>query len=322
MGKLLRGEWQDEEHLAKANEKGEFVRAETKFRGTLSADGSSGFPAQAGRYHLYVSLACPWAHRTLITRQLKRLEDAVTVSVVHPHMGDFGWEFREFAGSSPDPIFGAHFLHEVYTHAVSDYTGRVTVPVLWDRQQATIVCNESRLIMRMFDHELDALGDASVDLCPREQQPAVDAEIDALYGPVNNGVYRAGFATTQRAYESAVRALFSALDSYEARLTKQRYLLGARLTEADICLFTTLLRFDPVYHYHFKCNIRRLADYPALSGYVRDIYQTPGVAAVCNLEHIKHHYFTSHPHINPNRIIPLGPELDLLAAHGRELLSH
>jgi putative glutathione S-transferase len=319
MGKLIHGQWQDERQWA--NDKGVFERTETKFRGAVSADGSSGFPAQAGRYHLYVSLACPWAHRTLIARQLKQLEQAISVSVVHPHMGDFGWEFQEFPGSSPDPLFNARFLHEIYTRANSDYTGRVTVPVLWDREQATIVCNESRLILRMLDHEFDAFGDASVDLCPREQRAAIDAEIDAMYSPVNNGVYRAGFATKQQVYEAAVRELFSALDSYEARLSKQRYLLGARLTEADICLFTTLLRFDPVYHFHFKCNLRRLADYPALSGYVRDIYQTPGVAAVCNLEHIKHHYFTSHPSINPNRIIPLGPELNLLAEHERERLS-
>jgi putative glutathione S-transferase len=318
MGKLYRGQWQDERQFA--NEKGDFVRDETKFRGVVTADGSSGFPAVAGRYHLYVSLACPWAHRTLLTRQLKRLEEVISVSVVHPHMGEFGWEFGVFPGSSPDTIHNARYLHEIYTHAKSDYTGRVTVPVLWDKHQGTIVCNESRLIMRMLDHEFDALSDAKVDLCPSAQQSAIDGEIDALYGPVNNGVYRAGFATAQGSYERAVRELFSALDSYEMRLGKQRYLLGAALTEADICFFTTLLRFDPVYHYHFKCNLKRIADYPALFGYVRDIYQTEGVAAVCNLEHIKHHYFTSHPNVNPTRIIPLGPVQDLNAPHARDQL--
>ncbi|MEO8906084.1 MAG: glutathione S-transferase family protein [Polyangiaceae bacterium] len=319
MGRLLQGQWQNEAHFA--NDKGAFVRAETKFRNTVTADGSSGFAAEAGRYHLYVSLACPWAHRTLIARQLKRLDAAISVSIVHPHMAEFGWEFAAFPGSSSDPIHNARYLHEVYTHADSNYTGRVTVPVLWDRKQSTIVCNESRLVLRMLDHEFDALGDARVDLCPSSQQVAIDREIDALYGPVNNGVYRAGFATKQSTYEDAARELFAALDAYEARLTTQRFLLGATLTEADICFFTTLLRFDPVYHYHFKCNLRRIEDYPALSGYLRDIYQTPGVAQTCNLEHIKHHYFTSHPSVNPNRIIPLGPEVDLLRAHGREALG-
>jgi putative glutathione S-transferase len=290
MGKLVDGKWSNEWY--KASAKGDFVRDETQFRNTLSADGASGFEAEAGRYHLYVSLACPWAHRTLIARELKGLHDAIGVSVVHPHMGEQGWEFGEFPGATPDLLHGAKYLYEIYTRAKSDYSGRVTVPVLWDRN-------------------------GSADLCPRELTAAVDAEIDALYAPVNNGVYRAGFAVQQSAYESATRELFSALDGYEARLEKQRYLLGSALTEADICLFTTLLRFDPVYHYHFKCNLRRIADYPALSGYVRDIYQTPGVAETCNFEHIKHHYFTSHPTINPNKIIPLGPVLDLLAPHGR-----
>ena len=319
MGKLIDGKWSTEWYQASA--KGDFIRDETKFRNTITAGGSSGFPAEAGRYHLYVSLACPWAHRTLIARQLKGLQNAITVSVVHPHMGELGWEFAEFPGATPDTLHGARYLSEVYTRAKSDYTGRVTVPVLWDRQTDTIVNNESRQIVRMLDHEFDALGDASVDLCPREQTAAVDAEIDALYQPVNNGVYRAGFAVKQSAYETAVRELFTALDGYEARLEKQRYLLGASLTEADICLFTTLLRFDPVYHYHFKCNLQSIADYPALSGYLRDIYQTPGVAEVCDLVHIKHHYFTSHPTINPNQIIPVGPKFDLLAPQQRAALA-
>jgi glutathionyl-hydroquinone reductase len=315
MGKLVDGKWSNEWY--KSSAKGDFVRDETQFRSTISADGSSGFQAEAGRYHLYVSLACPWAHRTLLARALKGLREAISVSVVHPHMGEQGWEFGEFLGATPDLLHGAKFLHEIYTRAKSDYSGRVTVPVLWDCKTETIVNNESRQILRMLDHELGAFGNGSAELCPPELTAAVDAEIDALYTPVNNGVYRAGFAVTQSAYESATRELFSALDAYEARLEKQRYLLGSALTEADICLFTTLLRFDPVYHYHFKCNLRRIADYPALSGYVRDIYQTPGVSETCNFEHIKHHYFTSHPTINPNKIIPLGPVIDLLAPHGR-----
>ena len=319
MGKLIDGKWTTQALVA--TDKGHFVREDTKFRGTVRADGSSGFPAASGRYHLYVSFACPWAHRTLIARRLKQLEQVISVSVVHPHMGDDGWEFGDFPGSTPDPIHGARYLHEVYTRAVPDYTGRVTVPVLWDKEQQSIVCNESRLMMRMLDREFGAFGGASPDLCPPELEAAIDREIDALYSPVNNGVYRAGFAVKQSAYESALHELFAALDGYEARLSQQRFLLGNRLTEADICFFTTLLRFDPVYHYHFKCNLRRLSDYPALFGYLRDIYQTPGVSETCNLEHIKHHYYTSHPNINPNRIVPVGPVVDLNAPHEREQLS-
>jgi len=319
MGKLIDGHWTSEWY--QADDKGHFIREETKFRGKLSADGSSGFRAEAGRYHLYVSLACPWAHRTLIARRLKRLEAAISISVVHPHMGENGWQFSDYPGSTADAVHGARYLHEVYTRARADYTGRATVPILWDKQQQTIVCNESRLILRMLDRELNAFGDPSVQLCPPELEAAVDREIDALYRPVNNGVYRAGFAVTQPAYESAVRELFSALDGYETRLEKQRFLLGAQLTEADICFFTTLLRFDPVYHYHFKCNLKRLSDYPALWGYLKDIYQTPGVAETCNFDHIKRHYFTSHPHINPNQIIPAGPEQDLLAPQQRSALG-
>jgi len=318
MGKLIAGTWTDQS--IPTNDKGHFVREDTTFKGSVTADGSSGFRAESGRYHLYVSLACPWAHRTLVARALKGLEQAIGISVVHPHMGDNGWEFAEFPGATPDTLHGARYLHEIYTRAEPDYTGRVTVPVLWDKQTGTIVCNESRLILRMLAREFEAFSQNPVDLCPPELTSAVDAEIDALYRPVNNGVYRAGFAVKQSAYESALRELFTALDGYEARLGKQRYLLGARLTEADICLFTTLLRFDPVYHYHFKCNLSRLRDYPALDGFLRDLYQTPGVAGTCNLEHVKHHYYTSHPTINPNRIVPLGPKLDLLEPHGRDVI--
>ncbi len=319
MGKLIDGQWSNDWY--KPDDKGHFVREETKFRGTVSADGSSGFPAEAGRYHLYVSFACPWAHRTLVARALKRLESAISVSVVHPHMGDNGWEFGEFPGADTQGLHGARYLYEVYTRAKSDYSGRVTVPVLWDRHTETIVCNESRLILRMLSREFEAFAGTSRELCPADQKSAIDSEIDALYGPVNNGVYRAGFAVKQAAYEGAVRELFSALDGYEARLSKQRFLLGPQLTEADICFFTTLLRFDPVYHYHFKCNLRRLSDYPALFGYLRDLYQTPGVAETCHLDHIKQHYFTSHPQVNPTRIVPVGPVLDFSAKHDRERLG-
>ena len=319
MGKLIDGKWSNE--WIQSTPKGDFVREETKFRAHLSTDGSTAFPAEPDRYHLYVSLACPWAHRTLIARELKGLTDAITVSVVHPHMGENGWEFGEFPGSTPDALFGSQYLHEIYTRAKRDYTGRVTVPVLWDKHTGTIVNNESRQILRMFDHEFGAVAKNRRDLCPAALTQAIDAEIDALYAPINNGVYRAGFALKQGAYEQAVKELFDALSSYEARLERQRFLLGAELTEADICFFTTLLRFDPVYHYHFKCNLKRITDYPALSGYLRDIYQTPGVADVCSIEHIKHHYFTSHPTINPNKIIPLGPPLDLNAPHRRATLG-
>jgi putative glutathione S-transferase len=319
MGKLIDGKWTTEWYGT--DDKGHFIREDTVFRDRVTRDGSSGYRAEPERYHLYVSLACPWAHRTLITRQLKRLQKVISVSVVHPHMGESGWEFREFPHSTPDTVNGARYLHEIYTKANPNYTGRVTVPVLWDKQRETIVCNESRLIMRMLDHEFDAFAEANVDLCPAELQEEIDREIDALYRPVNNGVYRAGFATRQSSYEEAVRELFAALGRYEARLSTQRYLFGTRLTEADICLFTTAFRFDPVYYGHFKCNLRHLRDHSALWGFVRDIYQLPGLSETCSLAQIKHHYFTSHPSINPNGIIALGPEIDLLEPPAREHLG-
>lgn len=319
MGKLVEGVWTNEWYTA--DERGHFVRDETRFHNTVMANGSNGFAAEPKRYHLYVSLACPWAHRTLLGRRLKRLESAISISIVHPHMGENGWELRDYPGSIPDTVNGAKYLYEIYTKAKKDYTGRVTVPVLWDKQQETIVCNDSRMILRMLTREFEEFADRSHDLCPRDLETAIDAEIDALYGPVNNGVYRAGFATKQSAYEEAVRELFAALDSYEDRLRRQRYLLGSRFTEADICLFTTLLRFDPVYYFHFKCNVRRVLDYPALFAYLRDIYQMPGVAELCNFDHIKRHYFTSHPRVNPNGIVPLGPLVDLMAPHQRGRLA-
>lgn len=319
MGKLVDGVWVNEWYGS--DESGHFVRDETRFHNSVLADGSNGFRAQSGRYHLYVSLACPWAHRVLLGRRLKRLEGAISLSVVHPHMGERGWEFRAYPGSVPDTVNGCNYLYEVYLKAKRDYTGRVTVPVLWDKEQDTIVCNDSRMILRMLSREFEAFGDRQRDLCPRDLEEAIDREIDAMYRPVNDGVYRAGFASKQAAHEQAVRALFAALDEYEERLGRQRFLLGARFTEADICLFTTLLRFDPVYHYHFKCNLRRLVDYPALFGYLRDIYQMPGVAELCNFDHIKQHYYTSHPHLNPSGLVPLGPSIDLMAPHQRARLA-
>jgi glutathionyl-hydroquinone reductase len=319
MGKLVDGIWINEWYGSDA--RGHFVRDETRFHNTVMASGESGFSAEAGRYHLYVSLACPWAHRALIGRRLKRLESAISLSIVHPHMGENGWELRPYPGCLPDTVNGAKFLHEVYTKAKKDYTGRVTVPVLWDKQSGTIVCNDSRMILRMLSREFERFADRSKDLCPPELEAAIDREIDALYGPVNNGVYRAGFATTQEAHEEAVRELFAALDRYEDRLRRQRYLLGTRFTEADICFFTTLLRFDPVYHFHFKCNLRRILDYPALFAYLRDIYQLPGIAELCNFDHIKRHYYTSHPHLNPTGIIPVGPVIDLMSPHQRARLA-
>jgi putative glutathione S-transferase len=296
---------------------GRFKRAPTRFRGRLSAEPDAEHPAVAGRYHLYVSHACPWAHRVLIARALYGLEDAISVTSVDPYMGEDGWVFRD---SDPDPL-GRRLLREVYAAADPQFTGRVTVPVLWDRERGTIVNNESRELLRMFGTTLRALGRGTVDLCPEALRPRIDATIDANYGPINDGVYRSGFARSQAAYEAAVTALFEALDAQEAVLSRSRYLLGDALTEADICLFTTLLRFDPVYHGHFKCNLRRIVDYPNLSGYLRDVYQQPGVAGTCRIDDIKQHYYRSHDKVNPSGVVPLGPVLTLDAPHDRARLG-
>lgn len=309
MGKLIDGKWTTERYAADAT--GRFVRDASTFRDRVTADGSSGFAAEAGRYHLYVSLACPWAHRALILRKLKGLEHAISVSGADPFMGDDGWTLPD------DPVNGAKFLRDVYLQAKPDCTSRVTVPVLWDKQTGSLVNNESREIVRMFDHEFSAVARNQVDYCPPELSAEVDRAIDKLYAPVNNGVYSAGFARTQVAYDEAVRELFAALDDYERCLSKQRYLCGARLTEADLCFFSTLVRFDPVYHYHFKCNLRRVRDYPNLWNYVKDIYQTPGVAETVDVEHAKQHYFRSHESVNPTRIVPLGPLIDYSEPHDR-----
>lgn len=326
MGLLVNGKWVDEWYDTKSTG-GNFIRTNAQFRDWITADGSpgpgggEGFPAEAGRYHLYVSLACPWAHRTLIFRALKGLEDVIGVSIVNPYMGDHGWTFDESPGVVPDPVGGARYLYEVYLRAASDYSGRVTVPILWDLQRDTIVSNESAEIIRMLNSSFDRLGAAEGDYSPAPLLRQID-EINArVYDAVNNGVYKAGFATSQRVYENAVTVLFNCLDDLEDRLARQRYLVGDRITEADWRVFTTLLRFDPVYHGHFKCNLRRLVDYPNLWDFTRELYQWPGVAATVNMRHIKEHYYRSHPTINPNGIVPAGPLLDFEQPHGRGLAA-
>jgi len=326
MGLLIHGEWQDQWYDTAAHQ-GHFVRSAAQFRNWVTADGSpgpsgrGGFRAEPGRYHLYVSLACPWANRTLIFRHLKGLEELIGLSVVHWHMADHGWTFGEDDGVIPDPFFGAQYLHQIYTAANPEYSGRVTVPVLWDRQERTIVSNESSEIIRMFNSAFDEVGALPGDYYPAELRHRID-EINArIYDCVNNGVYKAGFATSQEAYEEAVVPLFETLDWLEHRLANHRYLFGDRLTEADWRLFTTLIRFDPVYVGHFKCNIRRLVDYPNLWAYTRDLYQHEGVADTIDMHHIKHHYYVSHDMINPTGVVPVGPQLDLWAPHGREALG-
>jgi putative glutathione S-transferase len=317
MGLLINGEWHDRWYDTKKTG-GRFQREDSIFRNQVTADGSSGFRAEPGRYHLYVSLACPWASRTLIFRKLKRLEDVISLSVVHWHMGEHGWEFREGPGCTRDHVHGARFLHEVYTKAKSDYTGRVTVPVLWDKKENTIVNNESAEIIRMLNCEFDDWGDDSLDLYPEALRGEIDAVNNTVYHNVNNGVYKAGFATSQEAYEEAFDTLFATLDDLEARLSRRRYLAGDRITEADWRLFTTLVRFDPVYHGHFKCNKRRLIDYSNLWDYTRELYQVPGVAETVNFQHIKSHYYGSHRSINPTGIVPKGPDIAFTAPHRRE----
>ncbi len=316
MGRLIDGQWTSDE--LKTDGHGRFLREATLFRGKVSRDGSSGFQAAAGRYHLYVSYACPWAHRTLILRELKGLTRAISLSVTEPVLSDTGWCFSE---RYPDELNGASHLMHVYLKANPRYTGRVTVPVLWDRRERTIVSNESREIVRMLDCEFTDVAEDAVNLCPAELKSEIDALIDAMYAPVNDGVYRSGFSKTQEAYEEAVRTLFEALDGFDERLRHQRYLCGSTLSEADVCLYTTLVRFDPVYHYHFKCNLRRIADYPHLGPYLRDLYRLPAFRETTHFDHIKQHYYRSHPALNPSGIVPKGPPIDLGAPHGRERLG-
>jgi putative glutathione S-transferase len=317
MGLLVDGVWQDKWYDTKSSG-GRFKRQDSSFRNWITADGSSGFPAEAGRYRLYVSLACPWAHRTLIFRKLKGLEKMIPVTVVHWHMGSQGWEFREEDGADAEPNYGFQRLYELYQKADPNYTGRVTVPVLWDEKEETIVSNESAEIIRMLNSAFDGIGAKPGDYYPEALREEIDAINAKVYSKVNNGVYKAGFATTQEAYEEAVTDLFEALDKLEERLSGQRYLAGDRITEADWRLFTTLVRFDPVYVGHFKCNIRRLVDYPNLWAYTRELYQQPGIAETVNLEHIKKHYYVSHKSINPTGVVPKGPDIDFLEDAKRE----
>lgn len=313
MGLLVDGVWKDQWYDTAKD--GRFKRSESAFRSWVTADGSAGptgqagFKAESGRYHLYVSLACPWAHRALIFRQLKGLAEHISVSVVHPHMLENGWEFgADFDAATGDALFGSDYLYQLYARAQQDYSGRVTVPVLWDKQQNTIVSNESAEIIRMFNSAFNALTGNTQDFYPTALQADIDAVNEVVYHTVNNGAYKAGFATTQEAYEAGVKPLFETLDQLEERLKSSGpYLLGNRQTEADWRLFTTLYRFDPVYVGHFKCNLKRIADYPALSAYVQRLLDTPGVKATCHLGHIKQHYYYSHTTINPHRIVPLGP---------------
>ena len=319
MGMLVKGVWRDLGYDTKA---GEFLRNESVFRERVTADGSSGFRAEPGRYHLYVSLACPWAHRSLILRTLKGLEKPISVSIVDPYMGPDGWAFSDRPGCTRNAINGATLLREVYLKARPDYTGRVTVPMLWDLKTGTIVNNESAEIIRMLNREFDAFVSRHLpDLYPDSLRPEIDRWNALIYPAVNNGVYRAGFATTQEKYETAVHDLFETLNIIEEHLGRHRYLCGNQLTEADWRLFTTLVRFDAVYYGHFKCNLRRLSDFQNLWDYARELYQIPGIAATVDMWHIKEHYYRSHARINPTGIVPVGPKVDFAAPHGREALG-
>lgn len=317
MGLLVDGKWQDKWYDTSKNG-GKFERQASKFRDNISNDEDAKYPVESGRYHLYVSLACPWAHRALIFRKLKGLEEHIDVSVVHPEMLDNGWEFKEYPGSTGDKLYGFDYAHQIYTKAKPEITTRVTVPILWDKQTETIVNNESAEIIRIFNSGFNTLTSNDDDYYPKALRQEIDDINEMVYHDINNGVYKAGFATTQKAYEEAVNALFHALDIVDERLSKQRYLVGSNITEADWRLFTTLIRFDAVYHGHFKCNKKQIADYPNIYGYMKELYQVPGVAETVNFDHIKRHYYFSHTMINPTQIIPVGPEQDLMSAHGRE----
>ncbi len=325
MGQLVEGIWQDTWYDTKSTG-GHFKRIASQFRNWITVDGSpgeqgrGGFAAEKDRYHLYVSLACPWAHRTLVMHTLKGLESLIPVSVVHPLMLDRGWTFAtDFPNATGDELYQLNYAYEIYLRAQQDYTGRVTVPILWDKQQQTIVSNESADILRIFNNAFDAQGARAGDYYPEALRAAIDDVNEWVYPQINNGVYKAGFATSQEAYDEAVEGVFNALDRAEAILDKQRYLTGNTLTEADIRLWTTLIRFDPVYVTHFKCDRRRISDYPNLFAFLRDIYQMPGIAQTVDMAHIRHHYYRSHATINPHAIISTGPVQDLDAPHGRDV---
>ncbi|MFC3394305.1 glutathione S-transferase family protein [Brenneria rubrifaciens] len=324
MGQLVDGVWHDTWYETKSTG-GHFKRSESHFRNWITPDGqpgitgNGGFQAMSDRYHLYVSLACPWAHRTLLMRQLKGLETRIPISVVHPLMLDHGWTFGiDFPDTTGDSLYQHEFLYQLYLHAKPDYSGRVTVPVLWDTAQHTIVSNESADIIRMFNSAFDQAGAKPGDYYPAALRPQIDELNGWIYDKVNNGVYKAGFATSQSAYDKAATEVFAALSRLESILARQRYLTGSQLTETDLRLWTTLIRFDPVYHTHFKCDKYRLSDYPNLFGFLRDIYQMPGVADTVNMAHIRHHYYRSHGTINPHGVISLGPEQDLHSPHERD----
>jgi putative glutathione S-transferase len=323
MGLLVDGKWTDQWYDTKSTG-GKFVRSQSQFRNWITADGNAGpsgtegFKAESGRYHLYVSYACPWAHRTLIFRKLKGLEDHISISAVHPDMLGEGWTFeKDDAGATGDTLYGLPFAHSLYTKADATYSGRVTVPILWDKQQDTIVSNESSEIIRMFNSAFDGITGNTLDFWPEAERDAIEEVNARIYDTVNNGVYKSGFATSQAAYDAAVVPLFDTLEWLEERLSQNRYLMGHYITEADWRLFTTLVRFDPVYHLHFKCNRRRLIDYPNLWGYTRELYQVAGVAETVNMDHIVGHYHRSHESINPHRIVPINPVLEFDAPHGR-----
>jgi putative glutathione S-transferase len=322
MGLLIDGKWADQWYDTKSND-GKFVRSESQFRHWVTHDGlagptgDAGFNAEIGRYHLYVSLACPWAHRTLLFRALKGLESMITISVVNAYMGEQGWTFTPGDGVIEDSLFHSKHLHQIYTQADPHYTGRVTVPVLWDKKRNTIVSNESADIIRMLNSAFDHLGAKAGDFYPEVHREAINKVNDYVYPNINNGVYRAGFATTQTAYNEAVTELFNALDTLEQQLSTSRYLVGDTITEADWRLFTTLVRFDAVYVGHFKCNLKRIVDYPNLWGYLRDLYQQEGVADTVDINYTKAHYYGSHTMINPTGVIPRGPVIDFLTPHRR-----
>ncbi len=320
MGFFLDGLWQEDVSRTKD---GRFIRPATSYRNFVTGDGSpgptgqGGFAAEPDRYHLYISLACPWAHRTLIFRTLKKLDDVISVSITEPLYGKTGWQFGTAPGATPDTVNGKSMLAEIYLLADPHYSGRVSVPVLWDKKRRTIVNNESSEIIRMLNSAFDAFTDVHTDYYPVALRAEIDRINDIVYPNVNNGVYRAGFATSQAAYEEAARAVFAALDRLEELLSGQRYLVGRHITEADWRLFTTLIRFDAVYYGHFKCNLRRIADYPNLWNYLRDLYQVPGIAETVSIDHIKRHYYGSHRHINPTGIVPIGPLIDFTTPHDR-----
>ncbi|MEM7543804.1 MAG: glutathione S-transferase family protein [Pseudomonadota bacterium] len=322
MGLLVDGKWVDRWYNTDSND-GRFVRSAAQFRNWVTADGApgssgaGGFKAAPDRYHLYIAYACPWAHRTMIYRSIKGLKDIISVSITHWFMGEFGWSFEEGPGVVADPINDARYLHQIYTHADPNYSGRVTVPILWDKEQNTIVSNESSEIIRMFNSAFDGVGAQPGNFLPTALEAEIDAVNERVYHTLNNGVYRCGFATSQSAYEEAVLPLFETLDFLEQRLNESRYIAGDEITEADWRLLPTLLRFDAVYYGHFKCNLRRLSDYEKLSNYTRELYQYPGVAETFNFQHAKDHYYQSHESINPTRIVPRGPQIDFDLPHNR-----